>query len=748
MSVKRQNKVVVKPAARKGSRIFEPIAAVLAFVAAYFILVSGLGNATFRLLAVIPGIAVSALLACFVNKKWAKLITLVVAVIFTVLCIFVNLKTFTGGAVNFYNAICTAVNENMNRGFSSYSTGGNGAGDFVFAAVISVWLAVLTTTVVNKWRMPIIIGYAVIILGLIAFGIYPKVYSIVLLGLAVLNLFLYDKEFSLSLFLTSLAATVVIFSATAACFVYNGSSAMRAAREEIVFAAEAVRYGTDKLPEGRLKKSNGMRSTDEERLVVKIDKELSNLYLKGFVGADFYGTQWYPTDKNAYVENGYDGILGYTEQGGIPTLQYAKYASLSENNERINISVENVGAKKKYVYAPYTMDSFSAGSPYYDLQLRGSTADKYTFSALSRNEKCEYVMQADWLFDDFEYTQGMKRYLTYEGQYRVFVYDNYAEIDDNTLKTIGAVVSIGEQRTINAVTQIIRRYFEANFEYDDYPDALDRDFIAEFFGGKVKKANATYFATAATYIFRAYGYAARYAEGYYLYSDTLAGGGAAVVTDKNAHAWTEVYFDGIGWLPIETTVGFFDSVGESFPAPDGAETPNKPNKPNVKPDEIEEKDPPEDPDIDPNRPSQDEVEARTRLALEISLPIVGVVVIAAAFFVIVFVHRHYKHKRKSARLLSSGEEYGRSVYFIAMHDAKPIGGFSEENLEKYGMSEETTRKFVTIIEKSVYGLYEIDEEEREFVKSFIDDLDKIVLDAMAKKNKLRYLKVKYWDCIG
>ena len=36
-----------------------------------------------------------------------------------------------------------------------------------------------------------------------------------------------------------------------------------------------------------------------------------------------------------------------------------------------------------------------------------------------------------------------------------------------------------------------------------------------------------------------------------------SGDGAVRVSGSNAHAWAEVYFDGIGWLPVDVTPGYY-----------------------------------------------------------------------------------------------------------------------------------------------------------------------------------------------
>lgn len=70
------------------------------------------------------------------------------------------------------------------------------------------------------------------------------------------------------------------------------------------------------------------------------------------------------------------------------------------------------------------------------------------------------------------------------------------------------------------------------------------------------------YASAAVESLRVHGIPARYVEGYFVSEEqSAANGGKVSLTGKDAHAWVEVYFDGIGWLPVDVTPGYyFDSV--------------------------------------------------------------------------------------------------------------------------------------------------------------------------------------------
>lgn len=123
----------------------------------------------------------------------------------------------------------------------------------------------------------------------------------------------------------------------------------------------------------------------------------------------------------------------------------------------------------------------------------------------------------------------------------------------------------------------IKDYFYKNIPYTLRAGTTPfrKDFVNYFLDSQ-KKGYCVHFATSGTLMLRYLGVPARYVEGYvYDYSDTSTlivhddinvedyyDGYALVenskvisvdLTDANAHAWIEIYIDGIGWVPVELT---------------------------------------------------------------------------------------------------------------------------------------------------------------------------------------------------
>ncbi len=77
-----------------------------------------------------------------------------------------------------------------------------------------------------------------------------------------------------------------------------------------------------------------------------------------------------------------------------------------------------------------------------------------------------------------------------------------------------------------------------------------------------RTGNQMLYASAAVEAFRAHGIPARYVEGYYLGASKIqdSKNGEVSITGENAHAWVEVYFDGVVWKAVDVTPGYYYNV--------------------------------------------------------------------------------------------------------------------------------------------------------------------------------------------
>lgn len=92
---------------------------------------------------------------------------------------------------------------------------------------------------------------------------------------------------------------------------------------------------------------------------------------------------------------------------------------------------------------------------------------------------------------------------------------------------------------------------EQGFVYD--LEFVPQSVLAEYFLFDSRRGICSDFATATTLLARAAGLTARYTEGFALSPDILDENNVYQVTGKNAHAYTQAYIAGCGWINLDAT---------------------------------------------------------------------------------------------------------------------------------------------------------------------------------------------------
>lgn len=110
----------------------------------------------------------------------------------------------------------------------------------------------------------------------------------------------------------------------------------------------------------------------------------------------------------------------------------------------------------------------------------------------------------------------------------------------------------GEAPTPYDKAAAIERYLRA-FDYDlGVPAPPPGEDAADYLLFQARRGYCDYYATAMAVMLRAVGVPARYAAGYAMGQYDYQRG-AYAVTEREAHAWVEVYFPGYGWVEFEPT---------------------------------------------------------------------------------------------------------------------------------------------------------------------------------------------------
>lgn len=351
---------------------------------------------------------------------------------------------------------------------------------------------------------------------------------------------------------------------------FNGFKVLGDLHEDVSDRIYNIRYGSDSLPHGQMAKASGMLNSSDETLTVSFE-EPETLYLKGFTGSRFENNEWQEYDSESYLGE-WNGMLRYFEENDFSVQNmFDRYSGVS--NERLeynHISVINNGADRSYVYLPFTAAEADGAKDYKDLCTRSGKlfgAKSYSFKNVKTDQRPELLSPSSWVTGREKISDEQQDYIEKENAYRAFARDTYLAIDDLTRDEVNEVFfrnmdAQSDNVGVYAITSRIRSILSLITEYTPNPvKPDDKDFIGWFLGS-YKKGNSPYYATAAVMAYRAAGIPARYAEGYYISESDVnslnsSGINKIQLTGKNAHAWVEIYRDGIGWVSVEVTPGFY-----------------------------------------------------------------------------------------------------------------------------------------------------------------------------------------------
>lgn len=339
---------------------------------------------------------------------------------------------------------------------------------------------------------------------------------------------------------------------------------VRTLREGLRDGVYTARYGEKTLPEGDLYEASRLQSSDAEMLTVETQQEKS-FYLRAFIGSVYKDGVWEPLPDAALGGDNAGMLQWLAKQDFDPLTQSADYWRLDEDTPEANkMTIRVQGASRYYYYAPVSLGSDAAHAVNGEtLRTRGLLGrDHYSYEEISDFRPAELMVASPWVADP--HTDEQRRYSEAEAVYRRFVYANYTTQDADMNALMQSlfwddydVEADGIYSAIDHIRTVLKRQVSYDESAADVP--TDRDPV-QYFLTESRRGNSALYAAATVQALRAKGIPARYVEGYYLPSSAV-GDGTVTLTGQDAHAWTEVYFDGIGWLPLDTVPGcYYEAV--------------------------------------------------------------------------------------------------------------------------------------------------------------------------------------------
>ncbi len=338
-------------------------------------------------------------------------------------------------------------------------------------------------------------------------------------------------------------------------------------------------------PDGTLDLTVPFDSAGLDRTLFRLNANLSGaLYLRGRSYGDYAGTKWL-----APAENTHASALSYTAQAVFRGSSHSDYHFQLSGNTVYDV-----------LYLPY----YSVSDVLSDTAVSSEGRNSYGGEFYMPTASSGYGSLPDSLLDE-------------ELQYREFAHNYYTRLPDvtkATLLNLCAEHNLSSERSdiLAAVAQYVRSIGEYDINTAPYPD----DDYAVYFLTTAQRGYCVHYATAAAALYRSLGIPARLCEGYLVYAQN---GRSISVTGMNAHAWVEVYMDGVGWLPVEvTTSGTGDSVSsQTDNAPPESTSPTEEQPPqDVSPAEIT-----MTPDVEPAPVASDGAESGQTAAGEEAHPV-------------------------------------------------------------------------------------------------------------------------------
>lgn len=279
---------------------------------------------------------------------------------------------------------------------------------------------------------------------------------------------------------------------------------------------------------------------------VTVDKAPETaVYLRGYIGKEYSGNEWEPA-RDSELEK-YYRAKGWELPGNGGELINLTFQAFRDGAPGF-IRVEELGGRGSYSLYPCGAQVTEDYRVHWDgsVERKGSS---YEYACYMMNDS----YGADGLIG--EAAEEEQRYCSY-------VYDNYCEYPAEQFPELTAFLENSGFRngdvydSLADVLSYLRKNASYNLEVGDTPKGED---FVEYFLFDSHEGYCAHFASSAVLMLRYLGVPARYATGYSVSSDAFSrtsdGDYTAVILDRQAHAWAEVYLDGVGWIPVEMTPG-------------------------------------------------------------------------------------------------------------------------------------------------------------------------------------------------
>lgn len=299
------------------------------------------------------------------------------------------------------------------------------------------------------------------------------------------------------------------------------------------------------------------RLSAEPLLLVQTDEKV---YLRGTAMNLYTGRSWEDSLSNER--------FGYTSFrfGALRDRLFdAALPSLKDRAPQREIKVETLRAMTSTIFVPQRLRKLDSGEgmvPYFN-----ASSEMFITRNLKPGDQYSLSYEA-YTAGEAETDRLAKALRGIQDPEYAHVVAEYTQLPKH-LTPDGVLAKLAKEVTQGIISPYeqalaIQNYLKSHYSYKlDVPNApKDRDFVA-YFLFEEKAGYCTYFASAMTVLCRQLSLPARYVEGFV--AKPQADGKPTSLSSKDAHAWTEVYIAGLGWVTFDAGAGNMPNENQNKP---------------------------------------------------------------------------------------------------------------------------------------------------------------------------------------
>ena len=515
----------------------------------------------------------------------------------------------------------------------------------------------------------------------------------------------------------------------------------------------------------------GELDMDDEPALEIVMESPTSVYLRGFVGSVYTSDRWRDLDPEVYYEKS-DLFYWLNEESFHPLNQLSAVNERMKDDEQLtktSVKVHNVQASSQYLYTPYGLTSdirdFSGVRDTFHQTIESNRifGERIYQFETAENAVVHYPKLARFMYEADD--EDVKAYKNAEQHYNTFVYDHYTDIPEKAIAVLEHHLGTEEhtsdehmayEKAINEVRSFLSDH--VRYQVNPAPLPEDRDFLIHVLEDS-KEGYATHFATVATLMFRHLGIPSRYVEGYLVTPESIEDKDAFEEIDINgtdAHAWTEIYIDQIGWVPVETTPPYDHVMADVDTSnyPEGEEDPDEEEDPSGSDDETEGS---QKIDDEPEKEVITHKEKESGISGWTYVTYIGIGILILMFvgcLVFVIKKRLSVKKIKQSYYIADvntavANMFSRSLFLLHYNGLEKRGGSHYDTVEdvriQYGESYANQfHQAVKLNQLSVYSKQTLSEQDRQYMLDYIEET---ITNLKQSNRLLKRIKMKYWDVV-